>query len=110
MPLPLLPPGVNLDQVVETALVSAGVIPKRESAVAALEAAGCDVETLATQLASLVYSARDATKLKAVQAAFSLHGIKLEADNAVQAPIFTFNVITEGTVSLNQVFAPERKF
>lgn len=109
MPLPLL----KIQEAVESALLEEGVIPNRETAVAALNEAGADIGRLANELANLVFTAKSNVRLNAIRDAFKLHGIDLSTGQGGNAgptqPQITIQVIGENT-NLQNVFAPERKF
>lgn len=99
-----------ISDAVESALEKQGVLPVKQAFNSALECAGITVETLASQLANLIYTAKDPIKLKAVMAALSAYGINLEKEtNLASAPSFTFNLIGDN-VQLNSLFAPPRNY
>jgi hypothetical protein len=107
-------PQINLDTnilnaAVETALEREGVIPKKDTAIAALDANSCDIYSLATYLANLCMTGKDSVRLKALQMAFAVHGIELnKVEVAHAAPVINFQIKTDGALNLNQLFAPER--
>lgn len=104
MPLP----SRQLEAIVEQALEKAGVLPPREEASEALKSAGIDIQVLASQLANIIFTAKDSVKLKAIEQAFALHGISIKPEAATQGtPQIIFNVTGEN-VNLNSLFAPER--
>lgn len=108
MPLPLL----KITEAVEAALRDEGIVAQRDSARAALNDAGADIQRLATELSNLVFSAREGVRLNAIRDAFKLHGIDLSTGNSGSGnsnPQITIQVVSENT-NLNNVFAPERKF
>ena len=108
MPLPVTISTEEVTKAVTAVLIDNKVIPKRTSALEAFEDAGCDVRMLATQLATLVLTARDSTRLKAIITGFNLHGINLTPELGAQVPDIIFNI--EGdNAQVNQMFAPERK-
>lgn len=106
MPVPQLK-GDALDQAIEVALETSKVFPKQQAA-ESLTASGLSIPELATHLANLVYSAKDAVKLNAIRDAFALHGIYLkQEDSATSTPQIVFNITGEN-VQLNNMFAPQR--
>ena len=106
MPLP----NNQLEAIVEQALERAGVLPPREEAAQALINSGIDIPSLANQLANLIYTAKDSTKLKAIEQAFAIHGVSIRPESATAGmPQIVFNVSGDN-VNLNSLFAPERKF
>lgn len=107
MPLPMN--HLQIESAVTSALEKVGAIPVSEEAISALKDAGADVHRLATELASLVFSAKDRTKLEAIRDAMMLHGINLKTENRTgsQTPTININIVSENT-NLNNLFAPER--
>lgn len=108
MPLPYNPE--IIENAVSSALEKSGVLSKRNSAIESLNEAGADVERLAHEIANLVFSAKESTKLKAIQYAFALHGINIQAEST--PPINpTINIMVQGEdIQLKNLFAPERNF
>jgi len=108
MPLP-----INLNSSIERAVTSVlekeGIYTKIEEFDKALDAQGISVNELASQLAMLIYSGKERTKLEAIKMALAGKGIDLrEKDPVTQAPtiIFQINSSTEQTLNM---FAPPRE-
>lgn len=99
----------EVEAAVEAALEKTGALSPRNSAVEALNESGADVVRLATELANLIFSARDPIKLKAIEKAFALHGINLQPEmSGPTQPVI--NIVVQGEdVNLQNLFAPERK-
>ena len=107
--MPLPPLKIDpLDQAIEVALETSKVFPRQQAA-DSLIASGLSVPELATHLANLIYSAKDAVKLNAIRDALAIHGISLkQEDSAASTPQITFNIVGEN-VQLNNMFAPKRE-
>ena len=108
--MPLILQNTNLNTAVETVLEKEGILPPKQRITGALETSGITIETLANQLANLIYTAKDPIKLKAIMAALSAYGINLEKEsNLATTPTFVFNLIGDN-VQLNSLFAPPRNY
>jgi hypothetical protein len=98
MPLPLQLPAIQIEAAVTSALEKSGAIPPQAEATEALKDAGADVRRLATELANLVFTAKDPIKLKAIERAFQLHGINLVPDSGGSGSVsIQFNVVGNGS-------------
>jgi hypothetical protein len=107
LPLPYRPE--IIEKAVETALEKSGALTPHQDAMSALDEAGADVRRLATELANLVFTARDATKLKAIQYALEMQGIVVEQKQQRIQPVINIAIQGENT-NLQNLFVPERKF
>jgi hypothetical protein len=111
MPLPLTKHSDAITEAVEVALVKSGAFNPITDVRESLNAAGADIEAVATSLANLIFSAKDSVKLRAIENALKIHGISMETDsNNRGAPIINIQVVSDGNTNLNGIFAPERNF
>lgn len=109
MPLPFQNSS-EVEQVVQTVLEKSGIFLPKEKFAQALENNGITIPELATQLASLIYSAREGTRLKALELALAGHGIELRKDVAApQVPTIIFNINSSNEQNVLNMFAPERE-
>jgi len=105
--LPILDSG--LCQAVDSMLVKAGVTNPKIKFQDALIASGLTIDELASQLANLLYSGKERTRLEALKLALAGQGVDLrEKDAVTQVPSIIFNITSNEQNVLN-MFAPTRE-
>jgi len=108
MPLPFRIEAV--EQAVETALEKSGALSPNETVADALNEAGADVRRAATELANLLFSAKDAVRLQVIREVLAFHGVNLKTgETGPTQPVININITGED-VKLQNLYAPERKF
>jgi hypothetical protein len=109
MPLPIQHSS-SIEEAVHSVLEKAGVLVPKEKFSQALESNGITIDQLAAQLSTLIYTAREGTRLKALEIALAAHGIELrESKITPEAPTIIFNISTGDVQSTNMMFAPVRE-
>ena len=108
MPLPIQNSS-GIEQAISNVLEKSGIIAPREKFAQALESQGITIQEMAAQLAMLIYSAREGTRLKALEMALAGHGIELRKDSTtIQVPNIIFNINSSSDQKILNMFAPNR--
>lgn len=109
MPIPIHNSS-GIEQAVQNVLEKSGILLPKEKFSQALESNGITIPELAAQLASLIFSAREGTRLKALELALTGHGIELRKDSTVpQIPTIIFNINSSNEQNVLNMFAPNRE-
>jgi hypothetical protein len=109
MPIPIQTSS-GIEQAVNSMLRKSGVLTNKEKLSESLISNGLTIDELGAQIANLVFSGKERTRLEALKLALAGHGIDLREQTQVNVvPSITFNIVSNSETNVLEMFAPTRE-